>query len=172
MGSTTGAGNVRPDMARLEQMCESALQAVGYELVDLEFSRAQHGWVLRVFIDHSVGDEPARRGDAPRRISHGDCRQASQQLGTCLDVDDPITVPYSLEVSSPGVYRRLRREKDFRRFVGFRVRLKLRDALDGRKSFSGELTSVAEGKLAISEGKASWVLPLDGVVKAELDEEY
>lgn len=166
------ASSGRSDVARLEQICEAAVRAVGYELVDLEYGRAPHGWVLRVFIDHVHGDEPARRGDAPRRISHEDCRRASDQLGTCLDVEDPLADAYALEVSSPGVYRRVRKERDFRRFMGFRVRVKTREPVAGRRNFMGEIAEVGADVVRIKDGDRIWELPLAGISKAELAEEY
>jgi ribosome maturation factor RimP len=167
-GSTSSQ---KVSLRRLEELCEGWLEAVGYELVDLELGRSPQGLVLRVFIDH-VQSEPPRRGVEPRRINHGDCKRASLHIGTCLDVEDPISEGYSLEVSSPGVYRRLRRERDFARFAGFEVKVRMREPIEGRKSFTGTSRGVEGGALMLEEGDRVWVLPLESVGRAQLAEEY
>lgn len=171
MTDTQGGGSPSADVDGLDRLCENALHAVGYELVDLEYRRESVGWVLRVFIDHPA-DEPVDRSVEPKRITHSDCRRASQQLGAVLDVEDPIVEPYSLEVSSPGVYRPLRKERDFERFVGFQVRVKMRDPIDGRRVFQGELQSVDSGVVTVLQDQRPCALPIAGIAKARLAEEY
>ena len=79
------------EQQKLWRICEDALSAVGYELVELEHQRDPQGWVLRVFIDHAEG---AEGDDLASSISHGDCVAASRHLGTVLDVEDPIGSAY------------------------------------------------------------------------------
>jgi ribosome maturation factor RimP len=167
----------KADRSVLERTCEAALGAVGYDLVDLELGRQGRGWVLRVFIDHPQGDAPADRDTPVQRITHEDCQRASRQLSTVLDVEDPIAEPYSLEVSSPGVQRPLRKECDFLRFAGFRVRVTTSEPIDGRKSFSGTLGRAEHGRVWV-EGQdvkgqnVVWDLPIAKIRKARLDEDY
>lgn len=153
------------DTQRIGEICERALQVVGYELVDLEYVRDQSGWVLRVFIDHPGGPEPGRG------ITHEDCSRASQQLGTLLDVEDPIEGAYRLEVSSPGVRRRVRKKRDFERFVGRALRVEMHELVEGRRNFSGRLVAVADGVVTVDVGERVFALPLSAMRRAQLEEE-
>ena len=149
------------DYERLSKVCEEGLEAVGYELVDLEYLREPGGWVLRVFID-KAGQGPSSdaesavetREPAPvpvpaSHITHQDCRRASHHLGTVLDVEDLIGSAYRLEVSSPGVQRPVRKEEDFVRFSGHRAKIVLSEPLEGRKKFTGVILGVNQGKAVL-----------------------
>lgn len=155
------------DAQKIGEICERALHAVGYELVDLEYVRDQGGWVLRVFIDHPHEELP---GDA-RGITHEDCGRASQQIGTLLDVEDPIETSYRLEVSSPGVRRRVRKQRDFERFVGRALRVEMLQPVEGRRKFSGRLVGVVDGVIEVDVGERSFALPLEGLRRAHLEED-
>jgi ribosome maturation factor RimP len=159
------------DLRKLERIAENALVAVGYDLVDLEFQRDERGWVFRVFIDHPQ-QGVAKRDDAPRRVTVDDCAKANRHLGTVLDVEDPIAEAYRLEVSSPGVLRPLRKKRDFERFVGWQIKVKLNDGLEGRRNFTGRLAAVDDQHLRVEVDGAEHQLPLAGLAKARLDEEY
>lgn len=171
MAAAAAAVGAPVDLQRLDRLCESALEAVGYQLVELELVREGTDWLLRVYLDHPQ-DGPADRSVAPRRITHDDCRRASHQLGTLLDVEDPIGFAYRLEVSSPGVLRPLRKERDFARFAGFKVRVKLREPLEGRKSLAGELRGARDGVVVLIDTGREWRVPIAQIRKAQLDEEY
>jgi ribosome maturation factor RimP len=163
------------DTDRLWGICENALQTVGYDLVDLEYVRDPHGWVLRVFIDHPPPPTVPRPQDAgpppvePSTITHADCELASQQLGTVLDVEDVIPNAYRLEVSSPGVQRPLRKQRDFARFVGHHVKIQLREPLEGRKNFVGKLRSAEGGEVGIEVDGRVFRLPLAMMKRARLE---
>ena len=160
------------DTARLQEICESSLAAVGYELVDLEYVHDQAGWVLRVYIDHPYdgGPEPADALPASR-IVHADCELVSRHLGTVLDVEDLIPTAYRLEVSSPGVPRPLRKGRDFARFVGRRVRVELREAREGgRKRFVGQLRSAEGGMISVEVDGRLCELPIEGIRRARLEQ--
>jgi len=167
------------DTARLADICEKGLQTVGYELVDLEYVRDPQGWVLRVFIDHPpLPTVPAATdGDGkppppePSTITLHDCEVASHHLGTVLDVEDVIPNAYRLEVSSPGVKRPLRKERDFRRFVGHEVRVQLQDPVDGRKNFVGRLRAAGDGSISVEVDGQVFQLPLVSIRKARLEVE-
>lgn len=148
------------DVKQLETVVETALAALHYELVALDFQR-EHGWVLRVYIDRPEGGN----------VGIDDCTAASRDISTALDVADLIHVPYSLEVSSPGLDRPLRREKDFARYTGKRARLRTRDPIDGRRNFSGTLKGVEDGRVAIECDGQLFKLPLSEVAKANLEME-
>jgi ribosome maturation factor RimP len=163
------------DIANLFSLCERSLAAVGFELCEVEYARDQGGWVLRVYIDHPLDGTPRegtptlKGAPPPSTITHSDCELASRQLGTVLDVEDLIPNAYRLEVSSPGVRRPLRRERDFARFVGHSVRVQLEAPIDGRKNFVGQLRSVSEGQLGVEVDGRLFQLPLVGVKRARLE---
>ena len=131
------------------------------ELVDMEFRRERGGWVLRLFIDRLEG------------MTLGDCAEISGRVGAVLDVKDIIDVPYALEVSSPGVNRPLRKEKDFQRFVGNTVVLKTMESRDGQKNFKGQIMDVREGNLLLLclDGREV-IIPLQAIARAHLDYQW
>src|SRR5712692_509175 len=96
---------------RVRRLIQEAVEGQGYELVDAEFKGAGKNSVLRIFIDKPAG------------ISHGDCELVSEQVGTVLDVEDLIPSSYTLEVSSPGLDRKLVKESDYTRFDGKPARI-------------------------------------------------
>jgi len=112
---------------RLNGLLAPCVEAMGYELADLELKRENRGRVLRLFIDQESG------------IALDDCERVSGQVSALLDVEDPIQGNYSLEVSSPGLDRKLAKPEHFDRFAGRRVRIRMRSGRDGRKNFSGTL---------------------------------
>lgn len=143
----------------LHELIEKTVTGLGYELVDLEMSpRAR---VLRIFID---------KPEKERGIDIDDCVAVSNQMSRVLTVEN---IDYDrLEVSSPGLDRPLRREADYERFAGQRVRLTLREAFAGRKHFEGLLGPAEAGgwQLVFQDGKAEQVLgfTLDEVREARL----
>src|SRR6476659_9969093 len=102
------------DTQKLIQLSEPVVAGQGYELVDLEFKNEPQvgGWVLRVFIDKPDG------------VSLDDCAAVSRELSAVLDVEDAIPIAYSLEVSSPGLNRPLKKAADFERFVGKKAKIR------------------------------------------------
>ena len=110
---------------QLEQLAEALVASEGMELVDLEYRRQGRRWMLRLFIDKDGG------------VTLDDCANISRELGDLLDVKDVIPQAYVLEVSSPGLNRRLRKKEDFSRFAGRKVRLRLVAPIDGRKKNCG-----------------------------------
>ena len=157
------------DKEKLQSICETALEAVGYDLVDLEYAQSPHGWVLRVFIDHPVTD--AHGEPVHSSITHDDCEVASRHLGTVLDVEDPIDAAYRLEMSSPGVHRPVRKMRDFKRFVGQRIRVVMQDLCHGRRKFLGTILEAGEGEVVVEEGGKRYGLPLAEIKKARLEAE-
>jgi ribosome maturation factor RimP len=161
------------DTARLQQICESSLSAVGYELVEMEYVREGSGWVLRVYIDHpcqSIATPSEER--VTSAISLSDCELASRQLGTTLDVEDVIENAYRLEVSSPGVERPLRKERDFARFIGRAAKVQLGEPLDGRRNFSGRISSAEGGVVGLQVGDRVFQLPIQTIHRAHLEVEH
>lgn len=123
------------------------LPAMDLELFDLRFRTEDRGWVLRVTIDSGKG------------VSLDDCSAVSRELGQFLDVEDIISHPYTLEVSSPGIERPLRSTADFARYIGEKVKVRLHHAMDGEK--------VLRGKIAEVDGERI-TLELDAGSRAEI----
>lgn len=123
---------------RLIQMLESPIQALGFELWGVEFVRAGKHSTLRVYIDHEDGIN----------IEH--CVEVSHQVSSILDVEDPITTEYSLEVSSPGLDRQLFKPSQYARYLGGQVNLTLRMAVNNRRKFKGVISRVEDDQLVLS----------------------
>jgi ribosome maturation factor RimP len=152
------------DMQKLQELCEPVVTGQGYELVDLEFrNEPGSGWVLRVFIDkHQEGG-----------VSLDDCASVSRELSAVLDVADAIGPAYSLEVSSPGLNRPLKKEADFARFIGKKAKIRTRHPVgESRRNFSGTLVAVAGGKVKIDVGDQVCEVPVEDVEKANLVYEF
>jgi ribosome maturation factor RimP len=153
---------MRPvDTQQLETLIGPVVDGMTYELVDLEFKREVGTWVLRVFID------------GPGGVSLDDCARVSHQLSATLDVADVIPMAYSLEVSSPGLNRPLKKEADFRRFVGQKARIRTRHPVgESRRNFAGTLVSVEAGRVKIDVGDQVCEVPVEDVEKANLVYEF
>ncbi|BDY03846.1 ribosome maturation factor RimP [Ferrimonas sp. YFM] len=133
-------------MATLEQRLTDMLQepvvALGYELVGIQYVRAGSHSTLRVFIDHENG------------ITVDDCAEVSRQVGAVLDVEDPISTEYNLEVSSPGIERPLFTPAHYQRFIGEEVNVLLNMPMEGKRKLKGEIKSVEGEMITLSvQGK-------------------
>lgn len=145
------------DVAELIALLEPDVRALGYELVDLELHLGGRGGTLRLFIDSRDG------------VTLDDCEKVSHQVSAILDVEDPIPGHYTLEVSSPGINRRLRRREDFERFVGERVRIELgQPTPEGRRRFAGTLEEVEQGSVIVEVDGEPYELPIDHIAMARL----
>lgn len=115
---------------RLTNMIEPAVAAAGFELLGVEYVRAGHSSTLRVYIDHEDG------------ILVDDCAIVSRQIGAVLDVEDPISSEYNLEVSSPGADRPLFKLAHYEALVGEKIAVQLQIPVASRRKFTGELTTI------------------------------
>jgi len=140
---------------RLLALLEPPVQALGYELVDLEARTGGNG-LLRVYIDQEAG------------VDLDDCERTSRQLSAFLDVEAPLTGSYTLEVSSPGLDRPLRTAEHFERFAGHEAKVRLAVALEGRRNFKGKLCGVEEAEIVIAVDGQTWRLPLADIAGAHL----
>lgn len=160
---------MRKDLKDLWLLTEPYVRDAGFDLIEVTFGReSSTGWVLRLFID-SLAGASAPEGAAVT-VSHEDCARVSRDVSAALDVADSIPHAYQLEVSSPGLDRPLRREGDFARFVGGSAHIKLSDegGVDGRRNFSGKIRSAKDGRVEIECDGRSYLLPIDGIAKANL----
>jgi len=132
------------------------IEKAGFELVDLEYQKEGNNWVLRFFIDHENG------------IDHQACELVSNLVGDELDRLDPIPHSYLLEVSSPGIERPLKSMKDFQRFSGEKVEIKLFAAKNGQKEYIGKLLGVENNQIAALVNDVKILFSIDEIAKARL----
>src|ERR1700753_3992046 len=145
----------------LLRLLEPAIEALDFELVDVEFVREGRGGVLRIYIDRHPGS-------SQEGITVEDCAQASHAVSQVLETHDPIKGSYSLEVSSPGFDRVLRTSGHFERFVGERIFAELKLPLDGRRRVVGVLKSIADDTIVMEVDGKAYSLPLERIQKARL----
>jgi ribosome maturation factor RimP len=165
---------MRKEIDDLWKLIEPPIEGAGLELVELQWNRETEGWVLRVFIDRPEGPKlpgAIQRDEAvfdPCYVTHEDCESVSHDLSATLDVADSIRHTYRLEVSSPGIDRPLRRERDFARFAGQEAKIRTTDPVEGRRNFSGVLLGAQDGQVRIDCDGRSYQLPIAMIVRANL----
>jgi ribosome maturation factor RimP len=165
---------MRNDIDDLWRLLEPPIEGAGLDLVELQWNREPEGWVLRVFIDRPEGPKvPGGDGDdptvfEPMYVGHEDCERVSRDLSATLDVADCIHHAYRLEVSSPGIERPLRRERDFNRYAGQKVKIRTTDPVAGRRNFSGVLAGSKEGQVEVDCEGRTYQLPIKSIVRANL----
>lgn len=141
---------------RLTEMLRPAVEALGYELVGLQYHRGRKRALLRAYIDKEGG------------ITLDDCERASHQISGILDVEDPISESFDLEVSSPGLDRPLFEPAHFERFAGSKVRIRLNVPIDGRRNFTGVLLGIRDGEIRLSDDAGERSLPFEAIGTARL----
>ncbi|MCM2679672.1 ribosome maturation factor RimP [Echinimonas agarilytica] len=141
---------------RLTDMLEPAVSAIGFELWGLEFVRAGSHSTLRVYIDHEDG------------VSVDNCADCSRQISAVLDVEDPISKEYYLEVSSPGMERPLYTVSQYEAYIGHGLKIKTRLPQFGQRKFQGTLQAVDNGMITIVTTKHEVELMFDNIERAHL----
>jgi ribosome maturation factor RimP len=149
----------------LMRLLEPPIEALDYELVDIEYAREGRGGVVRVFIDRRVEE---LGGGPPASVTVDDCARVSPRLSELLESEDPIKGHYTLEVSSPGFDRILRKRAHFERFVGERIFAELKLPINGRRRFAGVLKSIAGDSIVMDVDGQAHELPLERIQKARL----
>lgn len=143
-------------LEQLQALLAPVVEALGYQCWGIEFiSQGLHS-LLRVYIDHANG------------ILIDDCEKVSRQLSGVLDVEDPISVDYTLEVSSPGMDRPLFTIEQYVAHVGDQVKIKLRSPFEGRRNFQGLLRGVEEQDVVVLVDDHEYLLPIDMIDKANI----
>jgi len=122
-------------------MAERVAASEGLYLVDVELKGGRSNVLLRVYIDKAGG------------VSHDDCQNVSGQLSAMLDVEDPFPGSYTLEVSSPGLDRELRKPSDYQHFAGRQARVILREPVAGQTVFEGRLAGLEGGRVRVDLGE-------------------
>jgi len=162
------------DRAALLRVLEPVVLAHGAEVVDIEFRPERGGWVLRVFVEKAGASHQAL-STRDAAVSLELCANVSRDLSPALDVVDLIPHAYQLEVSSPGVERPLRTERDFVRFVGQKARLKRRleeIGSPGDRVVVGLLDGVVDGCVRVIDGGRTHEIPLSSIESARLVFEF
>ena len=137
-------------------LLEPTVVRLGYELSDLELRLGGKGGLVRVFIDR------------PEGVGLADCERVSEAVSALLDVEDPVPGHYDLEVSSPGLDRKLTKVEHFQRFTGEIVKIKTRFPIEGRRRFRGKLVSVDEDRILVEVDGESHTLELATIDTARL----
>lgn len=142
--------------AELARLLEPTVEGLGYELADLELRIGGKNGVVRIFIDR------------PEGVGLEDCEVVSRQVSALLDVEDPVPGRYVLEVSSPGLDRKLTKAAHFERFVGEEVRVQMRFPIEGRRRFRGKLLSAGEKTIEVAVDGVVHSLPMATIDSARL----
>lgn len=141
---------------KLTEMLTPAVEALGFEMVGVEFVRAGKHSTLRVYIDHPDG------------ITVDNCADVSHQASAILDVEDPISTEYNLEISSPGMDRPLFKEAHYQAAVGEVVQVRLRVPMDNRRNFKGPLLACDDGTISVDIDGQTFVLAIANIEKGNL----
>ncbi len=148
-------------LQKLEDLAKPVIEGEGLILYDTEYKREKTGWVVRYYIFRQDG-----------YVSIDDCVRVSRQLNTLLDVEDLIDHPYNLEVSSPGMERFLRKIEHFEMAIGETVKLKTKEVVDGRKTFTGKVVSIEGKNIILKEDKKKFSIDIDNIQDAKLQIDY
>lgn len=155
------ASNMRQAvLSKIEEIAQRVAASEGLEVVEVELKGGGKNQFLRISIDK------------PEGVSHADCELISQQVGTILDVEDLVPGSYTLEVSSPGVERKLLKARDYERFQGKKARLTLRQPVENQRHWEGVLAGFSEGIISLEANGKTIRFPLEQVEKANLKFEW
>jgi ribosome maturation factor RimP len=146
---------------KVSLFAESLLPGMGMDVIDVEFRVESGRWVLRVFIDKEGG------------VTLDDCARVSRELGDLIEAEDIINYHYVFEVSSPGLDRPLKKERDFVRSIGKMVTIKMSMSIGKKRNFTGRLANVSEGVIDLLADDNNIVrLSLKEIDKARLKYEF
>ncbi len=152
---------MRPAIAsRIQEIAQRVALSEGLEVVEVEVKGGGRNQFVRISIDK------------PEGVTHADCELVSQQVGTILDVEDVVPGHYTLEVSSPGVERKLLKPGDYERFQGKKARVTLRQPLDNQRHWEGTLAGVDAGFIKLDAAGREIRFPFEQVEKAHLKFEW
>jgi len=138
------------------RLCEPVAESYGLELVQVQYRRENHGWVLRILVDRPGG------------VSVDECGSFSREISDLLDVEELIESSYNLEVSSPGLDRPLIKPEDFERFAGREITLKTASPVEGRRNFKGILEGIKDEVVLMESDGRKFELDWSLVIKANL----
>jgi ribosome maturation factor RimP len=160
LGVNRPVANDAEIVEKVKGVVKPIIESEGLELVDIEYRREHRGRVLRLFIDREGG------------VNLGDCASISREIDKNLQIEAIPPGPYTLEVSSPGLNRPLKKESDFHRFNEHRVKLKTAVPIQDRRTFKGRLLACRDGIIEVEEEKGVVRIPLAQIAKANLEYEF
>ncbi|MFN0001909.1 MAG: ribosome maturation factor RimP [Pseudohongiellaceae bacterium] len=140
----------------IHKLIEPVVLALGLQLWGIEYLGQGRHSLLRIYLDKQNG------------INIDDCAEASRQISSLLDVEDPIASEYTLEVSSPGLDRILFTLLQFQEYIGSQVKVRLTESLAGRRNYSGLIKQIKDGEIVLSDGSNEVVFPYELVEKANI----
>lgn len=148
--------------SKIEEIAQRVAGSEGMEVVEVEVKGGGNNRFVRISIDKPDG------------VTHQDCELVSQQVGTILDIEDVVPGGhYTLEVSSPGVERKLSKPADYERFQGKKAKITLREPVEGRRNWDGTLSGFENGEIALETQPGKIMrIPLEQVHKANLKFEW
>jgi ribosome maturation factor RimP len=153
------------DLDRIREAAERVAHSLGLEIFDVEWKVGKQRF-LRVYIDRPPDPASPQNGAG---ISHIDCQHVSEQLSVLLDVEDLVPGPsYTLEVSSPGLDRKLMKPGDYERFTGRLAKIWLNEPVENEKFFQGRLAGYADGMVKLTVRDREVAVPFAGIRKANL----
>lgn len=144
----------------IADLVEPVIKKDDIELVDVEYKKVGKAWVLAVFIDKKEG------------VTIDDCQKLSREIGDLIEVNELISAPYTLEVSSPGLDRSLKKDHDFLRNQGKRIKVKTFSSIDNKKQFSGTIKSFSNQTLFLENSAGTLELKIDQIAQAKLIIEF
>ena len=150
------SGSVDFDIRKVTESVTPVLDEMGFELVDIEYLSQYGRWVLRIYADKEGG------------ITLDECARVSREVGDLMDVKELFPYEYVLEVSSPGLNRPLKKEKDFERAIGKNVKIKMVAPINGRRRFTGYLKKVVQGTVYLEIDNDLFALSWKDIEKANL----
>jgi ribosome maturation factor RimP len=148
-------------VGRVWQIAEPLVTEYGMEIVDIDYRREGRGSVLRFYLDREEGG-----------VTVGELAAMSRRLGDVVEVHDVVPGRYLLEVSSPGINRRLRQPAHFRRYLGKRVRVRTVERSDGRRSFVGALRAVEAGGILLSAVEGDVFIAFENIAQANYEHDF
>ena len=147
-------------ISNIKELLEPILYENNLELFEIEFKASGNKGILRIFIDKADG------------VTIDDCTQVSRELGTLLDVHEIVPGSYTLEVSSPGLTRPLRKPSDYIKYKGKTVKIKTIEDIDDRNVFMGKLIDFVDETVSIQAKGANYLIPYDKIEKANLELDF
>jgi len=146
---------------KLTQLLSPIIEDLGYRFWGLEYQVRKVDALLRIYIDKDIGDETG--------INVDDCATVSHEVSGILDVEEPITMGYILEVSSPGMDRILFSAQQFSEFIGENVKIKLNHMVDGRRKIKGQISSVEGEQITIRSDDDKITIEFDKIMRARIN---
>lgn len=158
----SGAASMDATVARIWELAAPLAETQGMEIIDIELRHegSRSGRVLRLYLDKDGGP------------NMDDLSRVSRELSAVLDEHDVVEDAYTLEVSSPGINRPLRRPEHFKRFIGKTVRVRTRDLVQGRRSFLGPLLDVTNDKIALNQDGTRIEVPFAVIEKSNYEHDW